>query len=334
MNRKIEKPNQFKYATKEVIQDACLRWLLQWAKENYKGEKLHEAGTIFLKSILAKVNVSYTNINYIGYLYIDTVCLTFDNNKTVFIIADKVHNSNYLNHLNHLRKIYKSGDNEYSYVYFSSHDSAEHKRDETVNYGVYTRKDFLNALKDYKRFESDTLENLYIAMDIKEKWLFNEERGYPPSESPKGPYIELSKTVLKESSDIRGATWSYTKKGIWEVLSCKWNCFSIKDEDSSYDLYLQIDSNNSDFLFRSFNMKSSEKRKKIHTKFIQFAKDNGCPEVVKPERLSYKWNTSSIAIVGHEDWFYNDTGKYNADFVAKKIEKYTKLHTDFCKTLL
>lgn len=55
MYETIDKPNIFKYATKELSQDAVICWLIEWSSYEGQGhEKLRECGQQFVKALFAK----------------------------------------------------------------------------------------------------------------------------------------------------------------------------------------------------------------------------------------------------------------------------------------
>lgn len=340
----VSKPNLFNYATKELSQDAFLCWLIEWADTKYKGEKLHDVGTVFLKSLLAKVNVEYNKLTSIEikmqWEKIDAlILLELDNRKVALIIEDKIHTTDHGNQLERYKELvekklkndepkdYKLKDYELKCIYFKTGDSANHKGAENAGYGVYLRQDFLEAVKDYKDIDSDIFQDFYKTMAMWEVRI-SEFKTKVLSEWDNrdfiGLFIDLSKGVLKDKKDL---DWGYFS-GRSGYLKCRWGYININMKENDFQFFLQIHSNGKIISFRTYEIDSTENMRLIHDDFIKFANDNGCPEVVKPKMLKFG-NTCAIAIVKCKNWLGNDTDTYNAEFVAKNLEKYIKLHADF-----
>ena len=109
----MENNNIFKYATKELSQDAFICWLVEWVNHKEKNKELYEVSKKFLDKIIEKYNKKNININLKvnnynnleilrQYRNID-VLISFENenNETIYIIIeDKKLTSEHSNQIN------------------------------------------------------------------------------------------------------------------------------------------------------------------------------------------------------------------------------------------
>jgi hypothetical protein len=177
----MNKPNLFRFATKELSQDAFICWLLAWANKDFEGDELHKVGVHFLESLLAKnhdsVSVTFFEIRQ-QFKKIDILVLintTLDDVKKskkppqeslAIIIEDKVKSSQHGNQLeDYFKEIHNLGFDEKQIlrIYFKTKDQAHYKKIEEVGYKPFIRKEFLKVLDSYKG-------NNHIISDFKSYW--------------------------------------------------------------------------------------------------------------------------------------------------------------------
>ncbi len=162
-------PNLFKYATKELSQDAFICWLLAWADKLYKEDDLHDVGMRFLRSILIKFNLqSVIEVESIEirqqYKRIDILCLINTTLKEVrkshqppanslaIIIEDKVGAGLTGDQLNRYFQCISNlgfNENQILRIYLRTKDLLNLSEIEKANYKAFTREDFLTVLQTY-----------------------------------------------------------------------------------------------------------------------------------------------------------------------------------------
>jgi len=157
-------PNIFNYATSELTQDAFIAWLLEWANPAHAGlnVQLHELGTAFLQSFLAKQNIELGAISewkiQTQFQKIDVlVSFEMHGKKHAIIIEDKVHSQEHSKQLER----YKQTINNLKIadiivpIYFKTGYQVNRKRIAEKEYLYYTIKDFVGVLSAAKVAEID-----------------------------------------------------------------------------------------------------------------------------------------------------------------------------------
>jgi len=148
-------PNIFKFATRELTQDAFIVWLLEWAKPLYKAEnqQLHQLGKAFLQSLLAKQNIELGAVSELKvqpqFRKIDVV-VTFvmHGKKHAIIIEDKVHSQEHSNQLERYKKTIDrlKVPDVIVPIYFKTGYQVNKKRIADKGYLYYSIKDFVAVL--------------------------------------------------------------------------------------------------------------------------------------------------------------------------------------------
>lgn len=165
-------PNLFKYATSELSQDAAIMWLTEWAKPINKGvdPKLHEIGTILLKSFYDLSGVLFNNYDDIQISpqqkKIDILIeVTNGNKKTAILIEDKIKSGHHSNQLQRYLE-YLKGTNKYDIIipiYFKTGFQAKLNKVVENGYFHYSVLDFMNVLKKGREMEiqNNIFKDLY-----------------------------------------------------------------------------------------------------------------------------------------------------------------------------
>lgn len=183
----MNKPNIFKFATKELSQDAFICWLLAWADKAHQGDELHDVGVHFLKSLLAKKSLNSVQINSFEikqqYKRIDILVLINTNIKELkskkqptklpedslaIIIEDKVKANQHGNQLqNYDEEIQKLGfkEGQILKIYLKTTDQSNFKKIEDAGYIPFDRDDFLNVLNSYSHYGQNQ-----ILLDFRSFW--------------------------------------------------------------------------------------------------------------------------------------------------------------------
>jgi hypothetical protein len=142
-----EKPLLFKYATKELAQDAFFCWLLEWSQEKYKDLdlSLYKISKSFLKLIIGKdivvkkfkIIIQENNIDF----------RTIINDEIIILFEDKVRSKNHGEQLEKYKKTMKEKHSQFQhfFVYLKTYFLAGDER-EAVKNSEYKIID-INALK-------------------------------------------------------------------------------------------------------------------------------------------------------------------------------------------
>lgn len=152
-------PNIFTYATSELSQDAFIAWLLSWADVKYKNvdDQLHQLGVDFLKSLLAKQQITLneiTDLEIKTQFYKIDVFVSFKMEGKYYgvIIEDKVHTTDHNNQLARYVDKVKELNNETIIVpiYFKTGYQVNLTSIKENEYYHYTVKDLLQVLTQTK----------------------------------------------------------------------------------------------------------------------------------------------------------------------------------------
>ncbi len=149
----MNRPNLFKYAKKELSQDAFLCWLLDWANVACAAidNHLHQAGLAFLNSLLAKhdlppVEAPKVNINtQVG--GIDIVAEV--ENGPILLIEDKVDAGVYGDHLARYKEALaeRYPGRPILPIYLKTGDQSDYRDVENSGYRPFLREDLLAVLR-------------------------------------------------------------------------------------------------------------------------------------------------------------------------------------------
>lgn len=165
----MNKPNIFKFATKELSQDAFICWLLAWVDKAHQDDELHTVGLRFIESLLAKFNLNPVQINAFQikqqYKRIDIMVLINTTlgavqkskkppaDSLAIIIEDKVGAGLTGNQLERYYKTVRNlgfSENQILPVYFRTKDKLDLSAIERNHYKAYMREDFLKVMQSYK----------------------------------------------------------------------------------------------------------------------------------------------------------------------------------------
>lgn len=186
-------PNIFNFATSELSQDAFIAWLLSWADKKHKSanSQLHQLGLDFLQSLLAKQNISITEISNLEiktqFHKIDVfVSFNMDNTHYGIIIEDKVHTIDHNNQLERYVNKIKTLSQETVIVpiYFKTGYQVNLTRVKENGYHHYTVKDLLKVLTQTKvsQINNDLLTQY-------QNYILKKEKDYDWAEKEANKYL-------------------------------------------------------------------------------------------------------------------------------------------------
>jgi hypothetical protein len=311
-----EKPLLFKYATKELAQDAFFCWLLEWSEEKYKDFDLYKISKSFLKHIIGKDIVVKKMEILIQEDDIDF--RTVINNEIAILFEDKVRSENHGKQLEKYKKIMKKKHPQlkHFFVYLKTYLLMGKEREE-VNNSEYKIID----IKILKKILSPDIKN-EIYRDFykaKIKSLLN----FESTKKENWGRTEWDGFILKLSENIKylpERTGNYMSK-FWFILDWEENF------DKNVDVSLEIETGNFAVKFHFPNYKKDKEyakniidkyKEKIYSLFSGFKTSN--------KNLRLGRNTTLLR--------FEDFRKFNEkgclDFKATKcyIEKIRKIFLD------
>ena len=319
------RPNLFKFATRELSQDAVLCWLLSWAEASHMEDHphLHMAGKALLTLIYQRANVQmpvdFVKVDVHRQRYrIDVLCII--NGETAILIEDKVGTKEHSEQLERYKNIIHDkcqiNKDKIIPVYIQTGDQSDYKEVVNKGYFVLGRKDLLEILEDENcdiaRHESDILSDFVTHL----RGIEDEVLSYktlPPSEwgdnARKGFLMNLQ-------DSLGNGDWSYVPNPSGGFIGYYWKHREI----NGYKVYLQLEGD-----------KFCYKIEKLDKPLVYELRDYWCKEVIarchnygiqakRPERfgrINSRWLT--IAVLDQEFPAVNDNGLLDMSETLKLI---------------
>lgn len=249
----MKRNNLFKYATKELSQDAFICWLVNFAHENHNTEDLilRECAKEFLKKIVITDEELVVTKVLKQYKKIDVLLEV--NNKYNIIIEDKTFTGQHGNQIERYKKILEQGEGRENIicVYYKIIEQP-HEEDTDIS---ITRSDLIELFSKYAYKTDNSIFNdyyeylCYIDESVQrfktepiENWIVENDHAY------KGFFTYLIKEkvihldrkygwsyVANPSGGIRALWWYFLKPE--ELSACNLSSKGINN------LYLQIEDN-------------------------------------------------------------------------------------------
>ena len=243
MENIVNRPSLFKYATKELSQDAFFCWLLEWSEEKYKNSDLYGISKNFLKNIIGKdITVDTIRIKR-QYLHIDILAII--NEKLFISFEDKINSKIHGNQL----KIYK--------------ETLEKKHKNPEKIFVYIKTDLIME-EEKKNVE----KNGYIVLDI--FTLYTILLSQPKNDIYQDFFSKLSKKVnsLSNFENVEKNKWQPDEwRGFIYKLSSKikyTNFWEFYKGDNNFGFILEKIDN---FPVENVNMTLGIEKKRFLIKF-------------------------------------------------------------------
>lgn len=292
-----EKPNIFRFATKELSQDAFIAWLVSWAHSDLAKENpaLHEAGRRLIGALLEKAGYhqpnSYSTLEVeLQEEKIDVLLLL--NSDLVVLIEDKTDSNPHSRQLTRYReyvdKQYPSRKLIPIYFKTGTPTPSELRTVEDAQYCVFLRRDLLEVLSKVETDNEVFLQfrEHLLAVD----WKVGRFATAPPAEWQQNGY-EWEGFFTELVSRVRDPGWSYVANpaggfmGFW-WHTCKWR---------GHDVYLQLEN-----IKLCFKIEVTEKSERSGTRdawyghLMNTARSHDLP-VKKPNRFGNgQWMTVAV----------------------------------------
>lgn len=319
----MDKPNIFKYATKELSQDAFIFWLLDHANPKYKNVNPD------LKNCALKLISEFFKLeNQEIPIKIDTFSLSkqYKNidillkiNNFSIIIEDKTGTNSHGDQLTRYKNLIISevGEENVLAIYFKIHDQSSYKKEIEDGFKIFSRDKLVETLNIYKNINSDIFNNfkdymLEIEDEVnafihKEKW--NHKN-----------WIGFFKYVQKE---LNRGNWGYVPNqnggfmGYWWAFQKNETCWQ----------YLQIQENELVLKINALKSENYSKFRNICYKhFLENANKEGL-SFHKPARFG----SGETMTILKTDYLVKDESKLvDLDATLNKLRAYTQ----FIKNML
>lgn len=313
----MDKPNIFKYATKELSQDAFIFWLLDHANPKYKnvdGGLKKCALDLILEFFKLENKELPTNIEYfsLSKQYKNIDILLKINNFSI-IIEDKTGTNSHGDQLVRYRNLIVSevGEENVLAVFFKTHDQSNYKKEIEDGFKIFSRDKLISILNSYEDINSDIFNNFkeYImdienevnAFTIKQKW--NNKN-----------WIGFLKYIQKE---LNRGNWGYVPNqnggfmGYWWAFQKNENCWQ----------YLQIQENELVLKINALKTENYRKFRNVCFKhFIEQAKHEGL-NFEKPIRFG---SGQTMTILRTDYLVKDEAGLIDLDATLKKLKVYTQ----------
>ena len=329
------RPNLFKFATKELSQDALVAWLIEWADDRYAGknadEGLHELGRTFVGALLGEHGAALpTRIKAEIYQQEKGIdVLARIGPQHVLLIEDKTGTSD---HGNQLKRYYEhvvegrtrvgkvTARSVYPIYLKTGNQSLAKERqiEDTKLYRVFNRQEFLEVLGTYRgkhpvvrdyRAYLQCRENRTISYRDWEEGARNDWSW----ESWEGFYREIE---IQNSLD--SADWHYVSNPAGGFLGFHWKWISLREAESEQApwLLLQLevyvkDKNKQKLCFKVVDV-DKPRRPELKREWHERVMAAGDGKVVRPRVL----RSGKTMTVGHWDgeWLAFSNGR--VDFAA------------------
>lgn len=312
----MDKPNIFKYATKELSQDAFICWLLSWADDKYKECELNHIAKALLKKFFDLENVDFPSIiNSITidkqYKNVDVLCRI--NDSYTIIIEDKTNTKAHGKQLIRYRDVIEEcfPNDKILAIYFKTHDQSNYNKEIEEGFKVFDRIELIKILDIYPKFENDIFQDFrqYIHAIESEVNAYVSKKAWSSRN-----WIGFFKFLKNE---LKQGDWEYVPNQSGGFMGYWW-AFQRNEYCTQYlqiqqdDLVLKITCNNAEY--------DKKFRAICYKHYIAKAKENGL-NFEKPARFG-KGQTMTILRTNY--LIKNqDTGLVDLQDTLEKLKQYT-----------
>ncbi|GJE42182.1 PD-(D/E)XK nuclease family protein [Methylobacterium soli] len=240
-------PNLFKYATKELSQDAFFCWLLAWADDAYGDSDvaLHGIGRGFVDMLLAEHDLAMDGrtrvVVHRQYNYVDILVEVGDD--LVLLIEDKVHAGIHGDQLTRYKERVAETfpGRRIAPVFLKTGDQARYDKVVEAGFKRVGRERLLGFLRPACAASSHPILQDFVAVLEEMEAAVQAFRSAPPADwDGSWPWIGLYISLQAEFADLN---WQYTPNPSGGFLAAWWHGRSWTNPQTgrAYDVYLQIE---------------------------------------------------------------------------------------------
>ena len=311
------KPNIFKYATKELSQDAFIFWLLDHANPIYEkvDSKIQQCALQLINEFFILENRIFPKeiIKFELIKQYKNIDILLKINEFSIIIEDKTGSKSHGDQLIRYKNIISSeiGEENVLAIYFKTHDQSNYKKETEDGFKVFTRDNLINILNTINGVQSDIfndfkeyiqgIENEVNAFVIKENW--NHKN-----------WIGFFKFLQKE---LNRGDWGYVSNPNGGFMGYWW---AFQKNDHCWQ-YLQIQQNELVLKINSHQKENDTKYRNLCYKhYLESANNDNLP-FTKPSRFG---KGETMTILTTEYLIRNkDTNLIDLEKTLKNIQRYT-----------
>lgn len=254
----MDKPNIFKYATKELSQDAFIFWLLDHANPKYKNVniKLKKCALDLITEFFKLEDKELPNLieSFTLLKQYKNIDILLKINEFSIIIEDKTGTNSHGDQLTRYRNIIVSevGEENVLAIFFKTHDQSSYQKEINDGFKIFTREKLIHILNNYNNVDSDIFDdfNEYISEIEKEVNSFTIEKEWNNKN-----WIGFFKYVKKE---LNLGDWGYVPNQNGGFMGYWW----AFQRNELCTQYLQIQENE---LVLKINSNKDENDKKFRT---------------------------------------------------------------------
>ena len=336
------KPNIFDYATSELSQDAFFAYLMNWADPKYKSTdtNLNKLGEGFVKLLIHTKDKSFSKVNNINVLKqwnkIDIAVEV--NSKYFIIIEDKINTTKHSDQLARYKELAESHTKNSEIIIVPIYlKTATFSRNEVKDiedkegYSVITRTILLDFFTKHTNVNNVFIED-YILKQKNVLSIENSFREIPIDDWNKDGFVEYRwigfMNYLDHKLLIDGG-WDYVPNARGGFYGFWWFFHQYED----YHIYLQIEEQKLCFKLGEIKVeKKFSARDFWYWGIINYAKEKGFTEIVKPSRLG-AGATATVAIAKEVNWLGKTDEVLNLEQVVKNLKKYETFLSDLMKSV-
>lgn len=340
----MKAPNIFKFATKELSQDAFLCWLFSFANKEYKDSDYNQLNVLATKFIQKLVDDEKLKIESIEVKkQIHKIDIWVEINEDILLIIEDKTDSKA--GVNQLEKYYEAASKEalkrkIFAIYFKTGNESEYTFNKSNTFNLWKAfkiGDIVQVLLPFQKkithpFYSDYLEiclDKYNHLSDFEQWIRKDNLNQDINEVVEAFYIHLEKDSIYKFWDYghsRGAKTYYSNNYIHSV-----NGNSIYPEFNRLELKLVLDL---DLMGDAIGKKYKKFKLDLAKRNIELAYNELFDlfyskvtklNLLKPKKYS-RHNFLKFAVIPSEQWMvFNDDDTFNYQSSKKNIEKINKL---------
>lgn len=240
-------PNLFKFATKELSQDAFFCWLLAWADDACRAAdiSLHEIGCEFINLLLAEHDLAMGDqgrvVVHRQYNYVDILVEVGDD--LIVLIEDKVHAGIHGDQLTRYRDRIAEAfpGRRVAPVFLKTGDQARYDKVVEAGFKRVGRDKLLGFLRSACAVSKHPILHDFVAVLEEMEAAVQSFRSAPPASwEGSWPWIGLYTRLQAEFDDLN---WQYTPNPSGGFLAAWWHGRSWTNPATgrTYDVYLQIE---------------------------------------------------------------------------------------------
>lgn len=303
-------PNLFRYATKELSQDAFFCWLLAWADGACAAADaaMHGIGREFVNLLLAEHGLAIAErtriIVHRQYNYIDILIEVGDD--LVLLIEDKIHAGIHGDQLTRYKDRIAEAfpGRTIAPVFLKTGDQARYDKVDQAGFRRVGRDKLLNFLRPaYKRSPHPILHDFLAVLEEMDAAVQSFQSAPPSAWKGSSPWIGLYTRLQAEFDDL---DWDYVANPSGGFLAAWWHgrFWTNPGTGRTYNVYLQIEQGPV-----CFKIAVGEETDKVGPRdawrsTLVEAAQRGGPAIRSISRKSGKWMT--VARVERDDWMKLD----------------------------